>query len=33
MNFFEKITGSDITKAMKDFEARAKVLPAEYQTA
>lgn len=33
MNFFEKITGSDITKAMKDFEARAKVLPVEYQTA
>ncbi|MFZ4453567.1 DUF1048 domain-containing protein [Salibacterium aidingense] len=33
MNFSEKITGSDMTKAMKGFEARAKVLPAEYQTA
>ncbi|MGN7178820.1 DUF1048 domain-containing protein [Cytobacillus sp. SAFR-174] len=32
MNFLEKITGSDMTKAMKDFEARAKVLPAEYQS-
>lgn len=33
MNFFEKITGSDMTKEMKGFEARAKVLPTEYQTA
>jgi DNA-binding ferritin-like protein (Dps family) len=33
MNFLEKITGSDMTKKMKGFEARAKVLPAEYQTA
>lgn len=33
MNFLEKITGSDMTKAMKHFEARAKVLPAEYQSA
>ncbi len=33
MNFLEKITGSDMTKQMKSFEARAKVLPAEYQTA
>lgn len=33
MNFFEKITGSDMTKAMKGFEERAKVLPAEYQIA
>ncbi|KWZ81821.1 DUF1048 domain-containing protein [Heyndrickxia coagulans] len=33
MNFFEKITGSDMTKAIKSFEARAKALPAEYQTA
>ncbi|WEG14581.1 DUF1048 domain-containing protein [Pullulanibacillus sp. KACC 23026] len=32
MNFFEKITGSDITKEMKGFEERAKVLPAEFQT-
>lgn len=33
MNFLEKITGSDMTKEMKGFEARAKALPAEYQTA
>ncbi|SDJ79210.1 DUF1048 domain-containing protein [Sediminibacillus albus] len=33
MNFLEKITGSDMTKEMKGFEARAKVLPVEYQTA
>lgn len=33
MNFLEKITGSDMTKAMKGFEARAKVLPDEYQAA
>jgi DNA-binding ferritin-like protein (Dps family) len=33
MNFIQKITGSDMTKIMKEFEARAKVLPAEYQTA
>ncbi|WP_188455747.1 DUF1048 domain-containing protein [Virgibacillus oceani] len=33
MNFLEKITGSDMTKEMKDFEARAKVLPGDYQTA
>jgi len=33
MNFFEKITGRDMTKEMKGFEARAKVLPAEYQIA
>ena len=33
MNFLEKITGSDMTKEMKGFEARAKVLPAEFQTA
>ncbi|HJV15977.1 MAG TPA: DUF1048 domain-containing protein [Bacillales bacterium] len=32
MNFLEKITGSDMTKKMKDFEARAIVLPAEYQS-
>lgn len=31
MNFWEKITGSDMTKEMKFFEARAKKLPAEYQ--
>lgn len=33
MNFFEKITGSDMTKEMKAFEARAKKLPAEFQVA
>ncbi|SFK31700.1 DNA-binding ferritin-like protein (Dps family) [Halobacillus dabanensis] len=33
MNFLEKITGSDMTKIMKAFEARVKVLPNEYQTA
>ncbi|SDX98170.1 DNA-binding ferritin-like protein (Dps family) [Evansella caseinilytica] len=33
MNFLEKITGSDMTKEMKGFEARAKVLPVEYQAA
>lgn len=33
MNFFEKITGSDLTKQMKSFESRAKVLPVEYQLA
>ncbi|WP_144612000.1 DUF1048 domain-containing protein [Bacillus cereus] len=32
MNFLEKITGSDMTKNMKNLEARVKVLPAEYQT-
>ncbi|BAB07696.1 DUF1048 domain-containing protein [Halalkalibacterium halodurans] len=33
MNFLEKITGSDMTKEMKGFETRAKVLPAEYRAA
>lgn len=33
MNFWEKITGSDMTKEMKAFEARAKKLPADYQAA
>ncbi|MCM3387880.1 DUF1048 domain-containing protein [Ureibacillus chungkukjangi] len=33
MNFFEKITGSDMTKQMKEFDERAKVLPTDYQTA
>ncbi|MGM0840190.1 MAG: DUF1048 domain-containing protein [Bacillota bacterium] len=33
MNFFEKVTGSDMTKEMKGFEERVSVLPAEYQTA
>jgi DNA-binding ferritin-like protein (Dps family) len=33
MNFWEKITGRDLTKEMKTFESRAKKLPADYQTA
>lgn len=33
MNFREKITGSDMTKEMKNFESRAKNLPPDYQDA
>lgn len=33
MNLWEKITGSDMTKEWKAFEARAKKLPTDYQTA
>ncbi|MFP7202834.1 DUF1048 domain-containing protein [Lysinibacillus halotolerans] len=33
MRFWEKITGSDMTKEMKNFESRAKKLPSDYQTA
>ncbi|ERI90908.1 hypothetical protein HMPREF1982_03643 [Clostridiales bacterium oral taxon 876 str. F0540] len=33
MNFWERITGSDMTKEMKAFELRAKKLPADYQEA
>ncbi len=33
MNFLEKVTGSDMTKEMKTYEARAKKLPANYQVA
>ncbi len=33
MNFFEKVTGRDMDKEYKAFEARAKKLPDEYQTA
>jgi DNA-binding ferritin-like protein (Dps family) len=33
MNFWEKITGSDMTKEMNAFETRAKELPADYQAA
>lgn len=33
MNFWGKITGNDMTKEMKAFEARAKQLPADYQAA
>ncbi|MET8872085.1 DUF1048 domain-containing protein [Nocardia sp. NPDC004604] len=33
MNFWETITGSDLTREYKAFIARAKALPTEYQTA
>ncbi|MEC0239505.1 DUF1048 domain-containing protein [Paenibacillus dokdonensis] len=33
MNFWEKITGSDMNKEMKAFESRVKKLPNEYQEA
>ena len=33
MSFWETITGSDLTREWKAFEARAEALPAEYQTA
>lgn len=33
MRFWKKITGSDMTKEMKNFESRAKKLPSDYQTA
>ena len=33
MNFWDKITGSDMTKEFKTFESRAKKLPADYQAA
>ncbi|AIQ57915.1 DUF1048 domain-containing protein [Paenibacillus borealis] len=33
MNFWEKITGSDMTKEFKAFELRVKKLPADYQAA
>lgn len=33
MNLWEKVTGSDMTKELKALEARAKMLPAEYQAA
>ncbi|MBF6170335.1 DUF1048 domain-containing protein [Nocardia blacklockiae] len=33
MNFWETITGSDLTREYKAFEARAEALPAEYRTA
>jgi len=33
MNFWETITGSDLTKEWKVFEARAQALPADYQAA
>ncbi len=33
MNFWEMITGSDMTKELKLFESRAKKLPIDYQEA
>ncbi|KNY25676.1 DUF1048 domain-containing protein [Pseudobacteroides cellulosolvens] len=33
MNFWEKVTGSDMTKELKTFESRAKKLPTDYQAA
>ena len=33
MNFWEKITGSDLTREWKAFEARAEALPDEYRVA
>lgn len=33
MNFWEKITGSGMTREMKTFESRAKKLPGDYQAA
>lgn len=33
MNFWEKITGNDLTKEFKTFESRAQKLPADYQAA
>ena len=33
MNFWETITGNDITKELKNFELRIKKLPTDYQLA
>ena|SRR5690349_8942891 len=33
MNFWDKITGSDMKKELKTFHSRAKKLPADYQAA
>lgn len=33
MNFIEKITGSDMTKKMKDIDSRVSKLPSEYRSA
>ncbi|MGW0810239.1 DUF1048 domain-containing protein [Nonomuraea sp. NPDC002799] len=33
MNFWETITGSDLTREWKTFEVRAQALPADYQAA
>ncbi|MEU3370382.1 DUF1048 domain-containing protein [Streptomyces sp. NPDC006711] len=33
MNFWEKVTGSDLTREWKAFEARAETLPDDYRAA
>jgi DNA-binding ferritin-like protein (Dps family) len=33
MNFWDKITGNDMTRELKAFQSRAKKLPADYQAA
>lgn len=33
MNFWETITGSDLTREWKAFEARAEALPDDYRAA
>ena len=33
MNFWDMVTGNDMTKEMKAFDSRAKKLPADYQAA
>lgn len=33
MNFWERITGSDMTREFKSFESRVKKLPPDYQAA
>ena len=33
MNIWDKVTGNDITKEFKTFEARANMLPTEYRAA
>lgn len=33
MNFWEKVTGGDLTRDWKEFEARAQALPEDYRAA
>jgi DNA-binding ferritin-like protein (Dps family) len=33
MNFWERVTGSDLTREYREFEARAAVLPADHRAA
>ncbi|MPN59511.1 hypothetical protein SDC9_207232 [bioreactor metagenome] len=33
MNFWDKITGSELNETLKTFESRAKMLPSDYQAA